>query len=362
MISFIPNAFGLDISERSIKVIWLTRGQGSFELASWISQDIPEGLIERGEVKDIEKVASYVRDAVLHVKGKRITAPYVAVSLPEEKSFLSVIQMPHVGEKELKGAIMLEAENYIPFPLEEVTLDFQVIPSVGSDAQEHLDVLIAALPRITVEGFTEVVKKSGFIPVILEPESIAIARSLIKQGMSTEPIFLLDFGASRATIIAFSGYSIRYTYSIPISSVALTKAISESMGISFQGAEKLKIEHGMDKYFENGRISSAMEPILEEFAKEIEKQLDFYQTHTKHEHGVHGKGISRIFLSGGGSLMPGFDAYLAKRLRLDIDFANPWVNVLRKRRETADGLPLRKSLVFTTAIGLSLAGKNIFEF
>ena len=175
-------------------------------------------------------------------------------------------------------------------------------------------------------------------------------------------MFLLDFGASRATIIAFSGYSIRYTYSIPISSVALTRAISETMGIPFHEAEKLKIEHGMDKHFENGRVFSAMEPVLEEFAKEIEKQLDFYQTHTKHEHGVRGKGISRIFLSGGGSLMPGFDAYLAKRFRLDIDFANPWVNILRKKRETANGVPLRKSLIFTTAIGVSLAGKNIFEF
>lgn len=362
MFSFLPNAFGLDISDRSIKAIWLAKEREGFELSSWISKDIPTGLVEGGEIKDVKKVAALARETIDSVKGKRIKTPYVAVSLPEERSFLSVVQMPKAQEKELKTAIMLEAENYIPLPLEEVALDFQIIPSADKDQREHFDVLLAAFPKTIVNGYAEVAKQSGFIPVVLEPESIAIARALIKEGISAEPLFLIDFGASRATIIAFSGYSIRYTYSIPVSSAALTKAIAESLGITFEEADRLKVDHGLDQNFEKGKLLSAMEPVLEEFAREIEKQFDFYQTHTGHQHGIFGNRISRIFLSGGGSLLPGFDDWLAKRLRVDVDFANPWVNVLRKKRETAQDVPFRKSLVFATAIGLSLAGKNIFEF
>ncbi|PJB16917.1 hypothetical protein CO116_01675, partial [Candidatus Falkowbacteria bacterium CG_4_9_14_3_um_filter_38_19] len=234
-----PEAFGLDISDLSLKIIKLKKKRGISSLASFGEAEIKPGIIKGGEIKDEEKLAQIIREAIKKVRGEKLKTRYVVVSLPEEKAFLQVIQMPKVPEEDLRSAVIYEAENYIPTPIEEVYLDYQIVPPVY-DHLDHLDVLIAALPKKTVEPYLSALKLAGLQPKVLEIESLAIARALIKDGITTQPILLIDLGATRTSFIIFSGKSLKFTTSIPVSSTNFSEIISKNLGVTLAEAERLK--------------------------------------------------------------------------------------------------------------------------
>jgi len=123
-----PEAFGLDISDLSLKIVKLKKRGNFFTLSSYGKEEIEPGIIKRGEIKDEKKLAEIIRESIKKVKGEKLKTNYVVASLPEEKAFLQVIQMPRLPEEDLKSAVIYEAENYIPTPLEEVYLDYQIVP------------------------------------------------------------------------------------------------------------------------------------------------------------------------------------------------------------------------------------------
>ena len=182
-----PGSFGLDISDLSLKIIKLKRKGKFFDLASFGEEEIKPGIIKEGEIKNEEKLAEIIKGAIKKVKGEKIRTKYVIVSLPEEKAFLQVIQMPRMSEEDLKSAVVYEAENYIPLPIEQVYLDSQIVPPVY-DHLDHFDVLIAALPKKTVDPYLSSLKSAGLKPKALEIESLAVARALIKSEVTSFPV------------------------------------------------------------------------------------------------------------------------------------------------------------------------------
>ena len=119
-----PESFGLDISDLSLKIIKLKKRGNFFTLSSYGKEEIEPGLIKGGEIKDEKKLAEILRESIKKVRGKKLKTNYVVASLPEEKAFLQVIQMPRLCQEDLKSAVIYEAENYIPTPIEEVYLDY----------------------------------------------------------------------------------------------------------------------------------------------------------------------------------------------------------------------------------------------
>lgn len=358
MLNFInlkPEVFGIDISPLSLKIAKLKRGRKGLILTSFCEAPIRPGVINDGEIEDEDTLAKTIRDALMRVGGEKLKTNYVVVSLPEEKSFLQVIQMPKMNEEELGKSVLFEAENYIPLPIEEVYLDFQVIKPVV-DHLDHQDILICGLPRKIVDSYVSCLKKAGLQPVVLEVESQAITRALVKNEMSPSPILLVDFGESKTSFVIFSGYSLRFTFSIPFSSQKLTEAISQSLKTSLKEAEKLKLEYGLkkiDKDPQSDRISEAIKPVLTDLINQIKKYLDFYQTHASHEHLVSGgKEIKKIILCGGGANLKGLSSFLSSEMGVPVELGNPWVNISDKK----SFLSSQESLTYTTALGLSLRG------
>src|SRR4030043_1236723 len=182
----------------------------------------------------------------MKVRGEKLKTNYVIASLPEEKAFLEVIQMPKLKTEELRDAVYFEAENYIPLSIEDVYLDFQTIQPLR-DHLDHSDILIAAFPKKIINPYVSCLKKAGLQPQTLEIESIAIVRSLIKNGVSSYPLLLIDFGANRTSLIIFSGYSLRFTRSLSLSSQEVAKTISQELNVSLQEAENLKVKCGLEK-------------------------------------------------------------------------------------------------------------------
>ncbi|MBU0476722.1 type IV pilus assembly protein PilM [Patescibacteria group bacterium] len=355
-------AFGLDISDLSLKLIKLKKKKGDLGLASFEESFIKPGIIKEGEIKDEKSLVEIIRETLAKVKGEKLKTKYVIASLPEEKAYLQVIQMPHMNEEELKSAVIFEAENYIPLPIEDVYLGFQVVSPVYNHL-DHIDVLIAALPKKTVDPYVSCLKEAGLTPQSLEIESLAISRALIKNEASNFPVLLVDFGATRTSFIMFAGRSLRFTSSIPVSSQKFTEAISQTLKVSFEKAEKLKLEHGLLKEDpltdgeEGKKVFEALIPAFTDLTEQIKKHLSFYQTHSFHEHLPSGrKGVEKILLCGGGANLKGLCDFLSLELKIPVEIGNPWINILPKSLKEVPELPYKESLKYTTALGLALRG------
>ncbi len=349
--------FGLDINDLSLKIVKLKKKSRGFALASFNEAKIAPSIINDGVIEDEEALAKIIKSAYSTVKGEKIKTKYVVASLPEEKSFLQVIQMPRMSKEELNLAVPLEAENYIPMPISEVYLDFQVISPL-KDYLNYLEVLIVAMPKKIVDSYISCFKKAGLVPIILEPESGAIARALVKKEDKSSPVILIDFGENNTDFVVFSGGSVRFTCSIPISSRLLTEAISESLIIDFYEAEKLKISHGLGGGRNNSkslRAGQIMTPILEDMAGQIKKYLNFYRDHSSYEYLIPSGKTEKILFCGGGSELKGLTDFMSKRLGVHVELGDPLINLLLKKPKSATKENL---MPFVTAIGLALRQIN----
>lgn len=364
-----PRAFGLDISDLSLKIVELKKKRGVPSLSSFGEEKIRPGIIKKGEIEKEDDLVETIKAAMDKVQGKRIKTKYVVTSLPEEKAFFQVIQMPKIPPEDLKSAVIYEAENYIPLPIESVYLDFQVIPPLH-DHLGHLDVLITAMPKQTIDSYVSSLKKAGLEPIALEVESLAIIRALIKNETTTTPVLLIDFGATRTSFIIFSGHSLRFTSSIAVSSENFTEIISKTLGVELAEAKKLKIKYGLEEKIklkikddrskikkERGKIFEALIPALVDLIQQIKKHLYYYQTHAAHEHlPPGGKQVSKILLCGGGANLKGLPEFLSSELKLPVELGNPWINILPKGQKNISEFPQKEALRYATALGLALRG------
>ncbi len=353
-----PEIFGIDINDLSLKIIRLKKKRKGFNLVSYNEVDIKSGIVEEGVIKNEEALVKIIKSACKTVKGKKLGTKYVVAALPEEKSFSQVIQMPEMNKDELKSAVPFEAENYIPLPIDKVYLDFQAI-NLAKDGvdycdDKHCDLLIAATPKSIVDSYVSCLKKSGFIPHALEVESQAVARALVKKDSNTKPLIFIDLGKTKTSFIIFSGNSIRFTSSIPIFSDQITLAISEVFSISYNEAEELKIKYGLLQ--EKGSqidVSTIMKPILRDLVSQIKKYISFYHDHVFHEYFPADGNIEKIILCGGGANLKGITDFLSKELKIKVELADPFTNIIMGKNGKHISLN-KKSLSFVIAIGLAL--------
>ena len=239
-------------------------------------------------------------------------------------------------------------------------LDFQVVRPFHNHL-DHTDVLLAALPRTMVDPYLEVLERSGLTVKVLEIESLAIARALVPKETAAMPLLLVDFGATRTSFVVFSGYSLRFTASIPVSSSQLTQSIARILKITEEKAEELKIGLGLERQDdEQGRaVFEALMPPLLNLVEQIKKHLAYYESHTIHQHlGANQQRIKRIIVSGGGANLRGFTRFLSKELEREVILGNPWVNILETSLKELPPLPFGESLKYTAALGLALRGSK----
>ncbi|MBI2050162.1 MAG: type IV pilus assembly protein PilM [Candidatus Staskawiczbacteria bacterium] len=346
-----PEIFGVDINDSSLKIAKLKKKPKGFSLVSFNEVKIRTGILKEGIIQDEKALANIIKMACLTVKGKKLGTKYVIVSLPEEKSFSQLIEVPQMTEKELKLAVPFEAENYIPLAIDKIYLDFQVVNFHHSN-QRHLDLLINAMPRFIVDSYVSCFKKAGLTPYILEVESQAIARALLKNGDKILPTIIVDLGRDRTHLIIFSGGSVRFTSSVSTSSQLLTRAISESFDLNLHSAEALKVKQGLNK---KGRydIDKAVDPILKDLALQIKKYIDFYHNHSFHDNSLPDGKIRRVILSGGGANLKNLAGFLTKELGIPIELGNPFLNITLPKKIN---FPQGSALSFTTVLGLALRG------
>jgi len=348
-----PNTFGLDISDRTLKIVKLKKQANKLRFSAINESFLPFGIIHQGEIRDEKKLAQAIKQLIS--KTHDLNTRHVIVSLPEEKSFVRLIEMPKMSKQEIKSAVSFEAENHIPFSAEKVYLDSQIIKSFNRDSN-NIEVLLAALPKKTVNSYVSAIYRAGLIPTSMETESQATVRALIKGQETKAPIFIIDIGATCSNFSVYFGNSIRFTSFIPFSSNKLNIAITENMKIEPSKAEELKASYGFRKKGTMAKkLFKIMLPILTEFSWEIKKHIDYYQAHVKDsEFSTNGNQVRKILLCGGGANLYGLIKFLSEETGLIVEKGNPLINLPLEDKEIKDILRRQKLLSYTTAIGLAL--------
>jgi len=351
---FSPPPFGLDVSDLSLKALWLSREGDQEQVVSFGSVSVPQGAIIDGEIIREDAVVESIRELVRVSGPKRIGTRRVICSLPETKAFLRIISLPKMEQDEVKEAIKWEIEANIPLSLAQVHYDWQTLPEAFSSEKGKMSVLVVAVAKSAAEQFGALLERAGLEPVGLETESIAQVRSLLSEKHGDETVLIVDIGDRRTSFVMAIGNVPVFTSSVPLSAQMMTDAISKGMGLPFDEAEKLKIRTGLGSLSLPSPQLQAVRPILENLATEIERSLDFYFSTLRYS-----KKLDAVIFCGGGANTQGLLPYFSRRLRQNIEFGNPWENI-----RIGKGVPpidRNHSVQYSTVIGLALRGLDEYE-
>jgi len=341
------NPFGLDFSDRAVKVAQLGRKKdGKLFLRGCRREEIPQGIIEEGEIKKPEELVKYIKSAMENAQPDNLKSKFVIYSIPETKGFIRVIRVPYEQKDDLEGAVFAEVEQQFPVSIEESYLDWQVLESrEGKD----LEVLVAVVPQLVVDSYSEVLSMAGLRPVAAEIESIAIARSLINEKMSQKPALIIDLGKDRTSFIIYKYPTVQFTASIPVCGVEFNKAIARQFGISEEDAEKVRYKCGISLRGDCRKVYEALDSNLNEMMGYIDRLLGYYQDHFKSD-----MDIAKVIICGGEARMNGISSLLSLKIKKEVEKGNPWVNIVSGKEIPA--VSRNDSLIFVTVLGLALRG------
>lgn len=333
-------AVGLDISADAARFVELEQKGKILRVARYATQNFPEGVIEKGQVRENKKL----KDAIA-LLAKQYDLSFANISLPEEQAYLVNIEIPRMDMSEVREAVEFRLEEYIPIPGADAVFDYVVTDS----HKETMNVIVSALPRIVVEEYFEIFKDTGIIPKSFEFESQAIARAIIPKG-DKGTFLVVDIGKMITDVFVCVGGVVQFSASLDIGGHLLTQAIARALNISSEDAEALKAKHGLVSSGKVEGMYEAMLPIVNDLRTRLMRHYSYWQTH----HGDKtGGNIEYIYLTGGGANLKGLSEHISADIDVKVQIANPWVNVATFE-EYVPPLTQSESHGYATAIGLAL--------
>jgi type IV pilus assembly protein PilM len=334
--------FGLDIGATSIKVVWLEKVGQEYSLDSVYTSPTPaKGMLSESPL-DQEQVAQTIAKMLTDAA---ISSRSANIALPESQVFTRVIEMPLLSDKELSSAIYWEAEQYIPVPLSNITLDYKVLRRPdANDTLQKMDVLLVGAPTMLIDKYEKVLSMAGISIVSVETEILSVMRSVIF-GENFPTSLVVHIGAINTSIAIVKNNTLVFTYSIPTGGLALTRSIASAFGFSIPQAEEYKKTYGLSNDNFEGKIAQATQPILMSIIAETKKALAFYN-----EKYVDSP-VAQIVLSGGTAKLAGINNFFANNMGIETVSANPW-KILGSQevpKEILDDAP-----EYTIATGLAM--------
>lgn len=315
--------FGLDIGNGSLKVMQVEPGSAhdakvknhkSWKVAGYGTISFDKKAIDNGVVVDPEIIAKATKELFKHHLIGDISSRRVAISIPAYRTFTRSIQLPILKPKELSDAVNLEAEQYIPMPLEELYLDYEII----SQAKEQMEVLAVAVPRKIVDSYLELHRILGLEPMLIETTMSAAARLFAQDSQSDVPTVIIDFG-SLSSDISIYDKKILTTGTVTGGGQVFTDSIEKKLKVTHEEAGLIKTKYGLGLSKRQGEIKEALEPTLAQIVKEIRRMIRYYEERYGTE-----RPIQQIITLGGGANMPGLSEYLTDGLRLAVRPCDPW--------------------------------------
>lgn len=343
---------GLDIGSHSIKLVELAKEKTSEEESCYTIRKVgriilPEDTVVDGSIVVQDTLKDILITLIKNLKPKY---RYASTSIAGYSVIVKKIGVPFIEEKEIEENLIIEAENYVPFEIEDVYVDFHVI-GTSSDEKEklHSEIFLVAAKKEVVDEYANVLQEVGLVPAVVDVDAFALGNAFeVSYGDPDEAVVLVDIGASKTNLnIVYHGTSL-FTRDMAIGGNQLTEAISDELNISNKDAEILKIQGTKDQDVFN-KVQNICKDIIQMWADEIKKAIDFYKKGNEDKEAY----PQHVIISGGCALMNDLDKFLKKELNIDVQQFNPWKTIKLDEHINPDYLnSIAPQMVIATGLAL----------
>lgn len=335
---------GVDIGVSSTKVVQL-RYDGQRAILETYGELLNEGYFKSAEGTGAGFLRYLDSDIVSLLgdvfKESQVTTREAVFSIPATASFVTTISLPKIARKEIENAIPFEARKYVPIPLSEVVLDWDIFPS--EEARNTVDILLVAVPREIVDKFERVAQAAHLHIRALEVETFSLVRALVKQDPL--PTAIINFGSHSTTLAIVDNGKLRMSHNFSRGSLELTRSLERGLMVNRERAESLKRDVGLSERIEEREITSIMAPLVDGLLSEIERLISQYNRHGERH-------VQKINLTGGGSNLRGLIERTALRFGVEVTRGDPFSRIV----SPAFMQPILRSIgpSFSVAVGLAL--------
>src|SRR5688572_28093118 len=342
---------GLDIGSSAVKAVELKPAGKGFRVTAFGTEPVPPESIVDGAIIDAGAVADAIRR--VFERNTAFKTKDVCASLSGNAVIVKKITLPVMTESELAESIHWEAEQYIPFDVQDVNLDYQILDSgTGPETRGSMDVLLVAAKKEKIGDYTSVIAQAGRTPVLVDVDAFALQNAFeVNYGLEAHrTVVLLNGGASAININGRQGGQSVFARGISMGGNAYTEAIQKELDLPFDTAEQLKKGIPVD-----GATFEEAQPILhavtENVLLEVQKTFDFFKATASSDQ------IDRIMLSGGASRVDGFAEMLQERFNAPVEEFNPFRSVVWDAKK----LGAAEDYAATAAIAVGLALRKVSD-
>jgi len=338
---------GLDITTSSVKLIELGRSGSQFRVESYAAEATPQNSVNEKAVVDPASVGEAIRRAV---KRSGARSRECAIAISGDAAITKVIQLPgDLSENDLEGQVELQADQYIPFPMEEVSYDFEVLGTSEQDP-DMADVLLVATRTENVEQRQAAAEAAGLKARIVDVEAFALEnacrllRHQMPNGGETHNVAVIDFGASSTTFSVLRGLRVIYTRDFAFGGQQLTEEIMRTYGLSVEDAGRAKKEGGLPSNYE----PEVLDPFIDDMTQQVSRSLQFFLAS-----GGGREQPEKILVCGGCANIPGVAEVIGSRVGIPTEIGNPLGDMKLSSRARSAGV-MKDATALLTACGLAL--------
>ena len=326
-----PDQGAIDIGSSHVKLAVVEKKKsGPAELLYFAVAPTPPMTIKDGSILDAQTLGDTIA-GLLRSNNIQAQKFKLLSAVSGQQVVIRPIPMTKMKPEEVKQAIRFEAERYLPYPVADAYVTGEIIsPDIGDGRQ--MEVLLIAVPNEILEAAREVIKMSDVEPAGIDLEPLALQRALrlfLSEEQYNGTVVLVNCGASFSSINIFSAGRLKHNRTISVAGNSFTKAIGQSLNVSFDEAEKIKKEKGVIKVDGGAedvapttqKIFNLVEPVLKDFVTEVQRSIDYYRSRNKDE------SIDLVVLSGGTAAFKNIESYLSKEFGVECVVADPFSNL-----------------------------------
>jgi type IV pilus assembly protein PilM len=338
---------GLDITPSSIKLIELTLSGGQYTVESYAAEATPQNCMNEKAIVDADAVGEAIARAV---RRAGVRSKEVAVAISGDAAITKVIQMPRtLNDSDLEAQVEMQADQYIPFPMDEVAYDFEVLGASEKDP-ESMDVLLVASRSENVEQRRAAVTAAGLTPRIVDVEAFALENACrlmthqMPDGGVDRSVAVVDFGASTTTFSVLRNLKVVYTRDFAFGGQQLTEEIMRTYGLSLEEAGRAKKEGGLPANYQ----TDVLDPFIDDMTQQISRSLQFYLAS-----GSGREQPEKILICGGCANISGAAEVVQSRIGVEAVRGDPLGQMRISARARAQAVQ-RDATALLTACGLAL--------
>ncbi len=338
---------GLDIGSSAVKAVELKPSGKGYRVTAFGAEPIPPDSIVDGAIIDSAAVADAIRRLF---EVNKIQTKEVCLSLSGNAVIVKKITLPVMTDAELAESIYWEAEQYIPFDIQDVNLDYQILdPGDAANGKATMEVLLVAAKKEKIADYTGVIAQAGRIAVVVDVDAFALQNAFeVNYGIVPDQVVvLLNAGASATNINILQGDQSVFTRDISIGGNAYTEALQKELNLPFEDADLLKRGEPVDGVtFDDAR--PVLRAVSENVMLEIQKTFDFFKATAASDR------IDRIIVSGGASKAEGFLEMLPERFETPVELFDPFKAVAFDSKRFRVDDPSDVAPTAAVAVGLAL--------